>query len=49
MVVKRPGTADSQSRFWYTGETGYTPSHQAFRVPERGVRSTLTRVLPEPA
>ena len=41
-----PGTASREPRFWYTEKSGDTPSHLAFRVPERGVRSTLTRVPP---
>ena len=46
---ERPVKGVRGARFWYTEGTGDTPSHQAFRVPERGVRSTLTRARSGPA
>ena len=47
-AASRPGTTFGAPRFWYTERTGDTPSDQAFRVPDRGVRSTLTRARRSP-
>ena len=43
-----PRNGVAEPRFWYTVETEDTPSDQGFRVPERGVASTLTSGSVEP-